>query len=803
MGRWSERITKPRWLFGKAVVTARVLMCCASVASAAEYYISPAGGKSHARDNVRSVRSFAQAAEILEPGDTLHVAAGRYREPISFESLRGTPQKPIRIVAEPGAVLVGTRPIVADFKRGENGIWTATIDFDLWQLFVADKLAYLARWPDASFEDGSIWRMNRCMRSADGGYDKRTKQFFGKCKEGLIYDAPFRSYKGKPGFHEGDSRYDVVDGQQSLADSGKDFAGAVAVLNIGHWRTWARRITKHGKGSDHFAYDVGNEGLAFQRFFAWYVLGLAALDRPNEWWFDNKTRTVHLMPPDGSDPNDLEIRGKVRDHGIVLKDCADLHIRGLRVFAQGLRLDGCRRVRFEDCRFDYPATHRFVLGDFAITTPSRTGGACTIAGNTNRDIALVNCEFGYSNAPLYLMGTGTLVENCYFHDIEWDVNSSGACGAIVLGRGSVFRRNTVARAGNSEGVRPTDPGCTIVLNHLYDMGNLQHDGAAINVGTRDHVGCLVERNWTHDCNRQGVRFDYSGEGVFREDGKIHGDGVYLRNVTWNTQPNQVKGDRHLVLNNTVLNCNRYPIAGDELMNMGVMGFKAMHGLDFNENSVTRNNLANLAHRSWNFRPGAQISAYELPGIADHNMRERGAALKYLRDPANYDFRPRRESPLVDGGRTVEPEEVKSPVARFNGIDFLGKAPDIGAYEHDARRYWIPGRREETASTPVPKDGGVDVPLDADLMFLGAYTCRRHRVFFGTSKDNLKLIADFNGDSTNIVAPPELKPKTTYFWRINALDATGNTKTSRVWSFSTSAAVTARARTRPGRRSVGR
>ena len=53
-------------------------------------------------------------------------------------------------------------------------------------------------------------------------------------------------------------------------------------------------------------------------------------------------------------------------------------------------------------------------------------------------------------------------------------------------------------------------------------------------------------------------FDYHGTGIYREDGKIYGDGVYQNNVTWNTRPNEIKGDRHLILNNTVINSSRYP-----------------------------------------------------------------------------------------------------------------------------------------------------------------------------------------------------------------------------------------------------
>ena len=72
---------------------------------------------------------------------------------------------------------------------------------------------------------------------------------------------------------------------------------------------------------------------------------------------------------------------------------------------------------------------------------------------------------------------------------------------------------------------------------------------------------------------------------------------------------------------------------------------------------------------------------------------------------------------------------------------VGSAPDIGAYEFGDKRYWIPGRQEVIAKTPVPKDKGEDVPLDADLMFLEAYKVKSHRILLGSSKDNLKLLCN--------------------------------------------------------------
>lgn len=327
------------------------------------------------------------------------------------------------------------------------------------------------------------------------------------------------------------------------------------------------------------------------------------------------------------------------------------------------------------------------------------------------------------------------------------------------------------------------------------MGNLQHDGSGINVGTYAQIGTQVNNNWVHDCNRQGIRFDYHDKGgklVLREDGKIHGDGIYMYNVSWKTQPNQVKGDRHLILNNTVVSCNRYPNPEKEEMNMSIQGFKVMHGIEGNVESVTRNNLANLTHRSWNLKNWGykdgwkktkdgykQPTAQTLPGINDHNIKEQAAAYKLLRDPENYDFRPKKDSKLIDAGATVAKTEIKSPVAKFTGLKYQGKAPDIGAYEYGDKRYWIPGRKEIKASTPIPPNNSKTVKPDADLMFLEAYKADKHILYFGTAPDSLTKKAELT--DSNIFSPGKLNPSQTYYWRIDSLK-NGKTTRGDTWNF---------------------
>ena len=131
-----------------------------------------------------------------------------------------------------------------------------------------------------------------------------------------------------------------------------------------------------------------------------------------------------------------------------------------------------------------------------------------------------------------------------------------------------------------------------------------------------------------------MRFDYHGSGIRRQDGQLFGDGVYMNNVTWNTTDNEVKGDRHLILNNTVLKNNHYPDVFSEPVTMSIQGFMVMHEIYSNAESLIRNNLGTLRSRSfhledeprpwWKRSDGSTMPvATVLPGKNDHNFSEKG------------------------------------------------------------------------------------------------------------------------------------------------------------------------------------
>ena len=758
------------------------------------HYISLEGSDNNNGSIEQPWSSLKHAIRKVKGGETIQFREGNYRIGIVLDNFKTDNGIPLTIESYPNEKVVfeGTRTLEVDWEHWKNGIYRTKVKQAFWQLFVNRNLADMARWPNTSFEKDSIWSMTQSMRSMDRGRLK--KKYVGKSKLGLVYDKDFKTIN-KDDFMEGDSHYENSTSTQSLSEANIDFTDAYAVLNIGNWLTWTRKVTEHKAGQSFFSYDTtGIKEKDLKSYGAYYIYGLPALDKVNEWWYDKNTSYLYYKPTSKENLDKLYFQLRDQDFAFNFSNCQDITIRKIQFFATGFFSKESDRISFIDCRFDYMSANKFALEKTNwFTKHNKTGINSNYATSFYRgkNCKFINCIVSKSNAPIFLMGENMIIENCSFEDIEWDLNSNGGSGSILLGANSSISRSVLTRAGNSEGIRPRGPGCQVRLNRIFNVGNLQHDGAGINVGTKDQINVLVEKNWVHDSNRQGVRFDYHGTNVLNKDGAVYGDGIFRNNVTWNTQPNQVKGDRHLILNNTVVNSNQYKNPFEEKFNMSVHGFKAMHEIEANAYSITRNNLAKLTHRSWYLelrgknteyrvrkdgykQPKAQI----LPGINDHNTDVPGAAFLYLRDPKNLDFRPKKDSPIIDAGIIVTKEEIPSDKYNYHPMPFEGSAPDIGAYEWGDKHYWIAGRQLETASTPIPQDKSI-AKQNAELMFLEGENAQKHTIYFGRSENKLKKVAKLS--DSNIYSPKTLLPGTTYFWRVDTKNEDKEIE-GKVWSF---------------------
>jgi hypothetical protein len=93
----------------------------------------------------------------------------------------------------------------------------------------------------------------------------------------------------------------------------------------------------------------------------------------------------------------------------------------------------------------------------------------------------------------------------------------------------------------------------------------------------------------------------------------------------------------------------------------------------------------------------------------------------------------------------------------------------------------------TAFLPIPADGAKYQSVDVDLAWTAGQNAIKHEVYFSTNRDDVANAAAGASKGAPTLTTVELAPlamETTYYWRVDEIDATDNKQVGPVWSFTT-------------------
>ena len=597
----------------------------ATMSLAAEYYVSASGDDANAGTMASPWRTVAKAGATAGPGDTVWLGAGAYRETLRPHG-SGAAGKPVRFVALPGAkvVLSGTEPLVGSWQVHTGSIYKLQTSLKFIQLFADGRMMPEARWPNSPPDD--LMSMERAAAAAGTGYE-------------TLVDPRL-----PPG----------------------DWNGAVVILWPGsEWINMTRRVADYQPGKS-FRFDVTTEAKVKDEYHKddpykpragnpYLLVGaLAGLDRPGEWFLDEKTGTVYLWAPDGKDPGRHNVEVKQRTLAVDLDKLAFVEIKGVEILGAAVSLRDAQDCTLEDCRLRYVEHIREYPIKGVPDTPNR------ITGKRN---TLRHCLIAYgATTALNMSGESNALFNCVVHDANY--LGSGHGGLDLRGAvGAKVEHCTVFRAGRDTIQHGNSKRISLQYNDVYDGNMLNHDAGAIYCWGTDGQGGIIAYNWVHDnprCN--GIYLD-----GFSKNFIVH------HNVVWNCGGNafHINGPdafHHLVYNNTISE------TGDAFGTCTFSGYApTMKG--------TRiiNNLVNEVMHPEN--PEEFVQGELGPELA-HNAP--GAVDK--------DGYPTANSAAIDAGMVIE------------GITdgYKGKAPDLGAYEFDGP-HWVAGadwRDPEAPAAPA-------------------------------------------------------------------------------------------------------
>ena len=637
--------------------------------------------------------SIGGAIQDASDHDEIVVYAGLYHENVTIDNLDGLT---IRAAAGGRVVIDGTRGISEDF----NATWHTALDgiqyVDLpqhgWQLFLNHTEQIPARWPNANFEDDSVYNRSRW---AQGTITNSNSAY----TNGWLTD-------------DGG----ITGTQGGLLASGIDPVGAIAILNVASFRSYSRTVTSWNATNETIGFDATDEWKA--KHHAYFLEGKRELiDIEGEWWYNDTAQRLHYKTPANQNANDMDLRIKTQPYAFTVTNSNDVAFENLEFFATTVHFDDCIGCSIEDTTMRYPSTSKRGLN---------------IAGE---DVAerwvtrFDHCSFSLIQNTSILYTDGTAVEfhgaarqshnntinDSYFSHIDWSVSDTPGLMVTIYdgGKDNSFTNNTIHRTGASATISVGDAP-NVMFNEVWDTGLLQSDGAVVQMMMNEQQDANIAYNWIHDTDKYGIRMDGPAGGT--NEGR---NATVHHNVLWNVSGAiMVKGDYHHAHNNTVLWDNRSK-------NHIIVLHESGAG---NENSTIWNNAADsiAAHRSdsWDSYPlqegtfGSNWNGYR-NGSAIVNVSS------MLVDPDNRDFRPQSYSPL----------------------DNLG----AGAYDAQDTNPWTPGITWTYVEPSNPRVGCLDLFADNydPLAVFSSGECEYTLIVLGQVELDIAATVDPQGNHVEI------------------------------------------------------
>ncbi len=709
-------------------------------ASNTEFFVATNGIDNNSRSGSikQPYKTVSFALKHADKGSTILLRGGRYQEEIAINNIKGSQDKPITISAYNNEKVLfdGTDDLTLNWQPYKNGIVKAKVNQDVWQLFVDNEQMMPARWPNARFDTGTVY-------SQDGW----SKALVKPSSNGHLVDDP--------------SKHD-------LAKSGLDISGALVIANTGSYTTWTRKITEHKAGAANFTHEKTPS--IKNKHFNYFVEGkLSLLDEETEWFYQRDQQQIYLKAKQ-THINELSIKGKVRAYSFDVKKWQHVIIKNINFFAAPIQCENCEYVTLENVNFDYAGVSRRMLGESG--TPADM--LRLSSGKKGKGHFVVrNCRVTNTDSQAIVVhGDYSIVENCHFENTDYAVTEVHRPGSDVAlsGKEVQYRFNTNINSGNSATLALSGPKIikekrqynTLIaeFNDMSRTGFAQTDGSMIQGHIPMQNGVILRYNWFHDSPKLGLRFDAPIPAT--RWGKF---GLVHHNVLWNTTGMMIKGTDHRIYNNLAFDNEGTDIIilKDKVTKKQLQKKKFKPGTVFgggNKRTRMNNNIADSIS-------GHRKKPAEVPGILGKNIdgyKNRIDVKTLLVDAVNRDFRAKHTDDILYADKLEDSDVMWM---------YSNTTPYSGVYPADTNYYWIPGKRLNQASHPIPLNKAIINGNTVDLIWREAYQATKHRVYASTQEQELLLetpetkliIAE---QSKSNIHTLRLNKSKHYFWRVDAL-----------------------------------
>ncbi|MDP6869341.1 MAG: hypothetical protein QGI21_01025, partial [Candidatus Poseidoniaceae archaeon] len=552
------------------------------------------------------LESITGALNLSLDGSEIIIHEGVYHEAVSVSGFQNLT---IKSALNERVVFDGTQSVANDlggtWNLSADGIHYVDIGIDAWQVFIDYEEQVPARWPNANFSDYSV--LNQSHYWAHGTIGNG-----GSYSNGELEDAG-----GTTGANN------------NLTSSGIDPVGAIAILNVGSFRTYSRNITD---------YDFTNATIYYDTVPTWknkhhhyFLEGKRELiDVEGEWWINSTSDRLHMLLPNGTNPNNLDIRVKTQAYAFDITNSDNVSLMGLEFFATTFRSYQCDGCSVLDSDLMYPSTSKRGLGIAGEDAEDRWVSRMDRCSNCLID----NSSFAHTDGSAIefhgaaLQSHNNTINNTNFEFIDWSCSDLPGLMVTVFdgGKDNTFSNNTVHKTGASATISIGDAP-QFFHNKVSQTGFVQSDGAVMQMMMAEQAGAEVAYNWIYNTAKYGIRMDGPAGGT-----NTGNNATVHHNVLWDIKTGiMVKGNYHHAHNNTVFG-NDSGLTKNQI----IILYENSAG---NENSTTANNAADTiaAHRSNSY------TSNPVPGTYSSNyngyQETEGSVESMLVDPRNFDFRP--------------------------------------------------------------------------------------------------------------------------------------------------------------------
>lgn len=656
-------------------------------------FVAPDGSDENpGRSADAPLATVQRAADLAEPGDTVYLRAGIYRESVR-PAKSGEAGKPIVFASYPGerATISGADLVAGEWKAEEGSVVSTAIEAGkasprnfAQQIFVDGKMLDLARWPNPSGE------ISRPAKSRTTEFVSQTRDEAANLTIGIVVD-------------------------EALAEAGVNALGAEIFFqpNTGAW-SWAfsANVTKQDAGKLTFTTHNGSGkdgGGGYPVGSRYYLFNSRELlDAPGEWFYDEEKGRLLVIPPANVSLEDALVETRRRDWGFDLDDRQHIVVRDLDLFACSITTDGAAggdgRGYHADGSVRYPwrgyvmgvapaadilisGIHAKYLthfidrsGHFILQWGQGSGIVLSGSRITLRDSVL---QFSAGNG-VSVIGRGNTVTN----NLILDTSYAGVDGAPISTGGAavtedhVFSFNTIARAGRSgitpRGMTNSDPANPVARIHHNDIFHcmLQDwDGGGVYAVAVDAKFLRIDHNLVHDMD------GFTVSGLYTDYAKNF---VFDHNIIWNVEwgftfqgafhPSGKASEDDPDANNTLAYNNTIFVRNTSNTPYGPFGFAGSRG--DNVGTVIRNNIIAVQGNAPGWKPFA--SAFGAAEIEDNLIFKLGEIEPpVFVDALGADFVLSADSPAIGKAASLEPV-IREGMSVAPFAKSVAASPDLGA-----------------------------------------------------------------------------------------------------------------------------